>query len=201
MQAVDWIDSDAVEIGAVNTVAVDGERLLAYNTDAAGFLAPLQHAIGDLRDARIAIVGAGGSANAVTWALSKERANVTVFARDESKAANLARRFGVSSNRLSDASFANYDLLVNTTPLGSGREVHSSPVSIDQLDGVSLVYDLVYNPIETLLLKSARSAGCRTLNGLKMLVAQAALQFRLWTGNCAPLDVMQAAAATALSDN
>jgi shikimate dehydrogenase len=161
----------------------------------------LRQHVGDLRDARVAILGAGGAANAVTWALSKERANVTVFARDESKAVNVAMRFGVSFNRLSDASFGNYDLLVNTTPLGSGREVHSSPVSIDQLDGVSLVYDLVYNPIETLLLKSARSAGCRTLNGLQMLVAQAALQFRLWTGNCAPLDVMQAAAATALSDN
>ena len=202
MQAVDWIDSDAVEIGAVNTVVVEGDRLLGYNTDAAGFLGPLQQHLGDIRDAHVAIVGAGGAANAVTWALSKEKANVTVFARDESKAANVATRFGVSSNRLSDASFGNYDLLVNTTPLGSaGEEVLFSPVSIEQLGGVSLVYDLVYNPLETLLLKHARSAGCRTLNGLQMLVAQAALQFRLWTGSCAPVDAMQAAAATALSDN
>ena len=199
MQSVDWIDNDAVAIGAVNTVVVEGDKLLGYNTDAAGFLAPLQQSFGELRDARVAVVGSGGAANAVAWSLCREKANVTIFARDEAKATNLAERFGVSSRKLAGVSFSGYDLLVNTTPLGSsGPESQLSPTSIDQLRGVGLVYDLVYNPIETLLLNQAREAGCQTLNGLQMLVAQAALQFRLWTGKPAPRDVMYTAAANAL---
>lgn len=199
MQVVDWIDSDALDIGAVNTVVATDEKLLGYNTDAAGFLTPLQKCFSDLSDARVAVIGAGGAANAVVWSLCREEADVTVFARDESKAALLAERFGVSTHKVDNSSFSNYDILVNTTPLGSvGSEVHQTPATVDQLNGVRLVYDLVYNPNETLLLRNAHEAGCKTLSGLQMLVAQAALQFRLWTGKAAPVEAMQAAATTAL---
>ena len=200
MQALDSIDHDALEIGAVNTVVVNGDKLLGYNTDAAGFLGPLQKCLGDLRDARVAVIGAGGAANAVAWSLSRAKTNVTVFARDESKASALAARFGVSADKLDGASFSTFDILVNTTPLGThGQDVDSSPASVDQLRHISLVYDLVYNPIETLLLTQAREAGCKTLTGLQMLVAQAILQFQLWTRETAPSEVMEAAALAALT--
>jgi shikimate dehydrogenase len=200
LEMLDWIDSDALDIGAVNTVVVDDKKIRGYNTDAAGFLAPLEQCFGDLTDARVAVIGAGGAANAVVWSLCREEADITVFARDETKAARLAQRFGALAKKLDESSFRNYDLFVNTTPLGSvGPDVHQTPATVDQLVGVSLVYDLVYNPNETLLLKHAREAGCKTLDGLKMLVAQAALQFELWTGKSAPVDVMRAAASNALT--
>jgi 3-dehydroquinate dehydratase/shikimate dehydrogenase len=199
MEILDSIDADALDIGAVNTIVVKDEKLLGYNTDAAGFLTPLQQCIDDLTDARVAVIGAGGAANAVMWSLCREEADITVFARDESKAANLAGRFGASYHKLDGCLFRNFDIVVNTTPLGSvGPLVDQTPANVDQLDGVSLVYDLVYNPNETLLLRNAHEAGCKALSGLQMLVAQAALQFQLWTGVSAPVDLMQAAASAAL---
>jgi 3-dehydroquinate dehydratase / shikimate dehydrogenase len=182
MECLDWIDPDAKEIGAVNTVVVEGDRLLGYNTDAAGFIDPLLKRFTTLRDARVAIIGAGGAARAAIWALQRQNANVTLFARNVPKAQSLADLFGISCVSLNNASFAGFDLVINTTPVGSGAYVDQSPVTRQQLSGSRCVYDLIYNPRETLLLREAREAGCETLGGLEMLVAQAGLQFELWTG-------------------
>ena len=174
MDRLDWIDPDAKEIGAVNTVVVENDQLRGYNTDAAGFIEPLLKRFGSLRDATVAIIGAGGAARAAIWALKRQSANVTLFARDLSKARPLAELFDISCVSLSDCSFHGYDLVVNATP--------QSPVTKRDLTGARCVYDLVYNPLETQLLRSAREAGCETLGGLEMLIAQAARQFELWTG-------------------
>jgi 3-dehydroquinate dehydratase / shikimate dehydrogenase len=182
MECLDWIEPDAKEIGAVNTIVVEDDRLLGYNTDAAGFIDPLLKRFTSLRDARVAVIGAGGAARATLWALKRQAASVTLFARDVTKAHSLAESFGTSCKPLSEASFAGYDLVVNTTPLGSGAHVTESPARQKQLTGSRCVYDLIYNPAETLLLREAREAGCETLGGLEMLVAQARLQFELWTG-------------------
>jgi len=182
MDCLDWIAPDAKEIGAVNTVVIEGDRLLGYNTDAAGFIAPLFKRFETLRDAKVAIIGAGGAARAAIWALQRQHANVTLFARNVTKARALADLFGISCMSLADASFAGYDLVINTTPVGSGAYIDQSPVTREQLSGSRCVYDLIYNPAETLLLREAREAGCETLGGFEMLVAQAGLQFELWTG-------------------
>lgn len=181
MECLDWIDSDAKEIGAVNTVVVEGDRLLGYNTDAAGFIDPLLKRFTTLHDARVAIIGAGGAARAAIWALQRQEARVTLFARNVAKAQALAG-FGIPCVSLTGASFAGYDLVINTTPVGSGAYTGQSPVTRAQLSGSRCVYDLIYNPAETLLLREAHEAGCQTLGGLEMLVAQAGLQFELWTG-------------------
>jgi shikimate 5-dehydrogenase len=131
-----------------------------------------------LRDAKVAVIGAGGAARAAVYALRQQNAVVTVFARDTGKAQSL----GVSCESLSNASFAGYDVLINATPLGSGAHIDQTPVTQEQLGGVRCVYDLIYNPQETRLLREARAAGCETLGGLEMLLAQAKLQFELWTG-------------------
>src|SRR6185503_4631902 len=178
MECLDWIDPTAEEIGAVNTVVVDRDRLLGYNTDAAGFIDPLLVRFGSLRDAKVAVIGAGGAARAAVYALRQENALVTLFARDTAK----AQLLGVSCESLSDASFAGYDLVVNATPLGSGAYIDETPVTREQLNGVRCVYDLIYNPIETRLMREAHAVGCKTLGGLEMLIAQAKLQFELWTG-------------------
>ena len=182
MDCLDWIDSDAKEIGAVNTVVVEGDRLLGYNTDAAGFIDPLLSRFTTLHDGKVAIIGAGGAARAAIWALQRQNANVTLFARNVPKARSLADLFRISCMSLNEASFAGYDLVVNTTPVGSGAYINQSPVTREQLSGSRCVYDLIYNPRETLLLREALEAGCETLGGLEMLVAQAGLQFELWTG-------------------
>ena len=181
MDQLDWIDPQAREIGAVNTIVVEDDRLLGYNTDAAGFIAPLHARLGSLADKQVAIIGAGGAARAAVWALRQERARVTIFARDVTKASTF---FNEPCEMLSSATFDGYDLVVNTTPLGSGEHIDESPVTAEQLAGACYVYDLIYNPMETKLLREARKVGCETLGGFEMLVAQAKCQFELWTGSC-----------------
>ncbi|HEX6717200.1 MAG TPA: shikimate dehydrogenase, partial [Pyrinomonadaceae bacterium] len=181
MDLLDWIDPDAKEIGAVNTVVVENERLLGYNTDAAGLIDPLLHRFESLADRRVAVIGAGGAARAALWALRRQNAIVTLFARDITKAQPLAELFNVRCESLSAASFAGYDLVINATPVGSGAHINESVLTQEQLNGAHCIYDLVYNPAETRLMREAKDAGCETLGGLEMLVAQAQLQFKLWT--------------------
>lgn len=198
LECLDWIEPDAREMGAVNTVVVDGDKLRGFNTDAAGFIEPLIALLGSLAGSRVALIGAGGAARAALWSLRRQQANVTVFAREVSKAHSLGQVFDVSYAPLQAASFAGYDLVINATPLGSGVFIDQTPATADQLNGARCVYDLVYNPFETRLLTEACKAGCTTLRGVEMLVAQARIQFELWTGQAPSLSIMRAAAAAAL---
>ena len=180
MEHLDWIEPAAKEIGAVNTVLVDAYGLSGFNTDAAGFISPLWRKFEALKNLRAAIIGAGGAARAVVWSLQEQKADVTIFARDLSKAQPLAESFAVGCEPLASAKFEDYDLVVNTTPLGSGAHIDQSPVTAEQLYGVRCVYDLIYNPADTRFLYEGRKAGCDTIGGLEMLVAQAQIQFSLW---------------------
>lgn len=198
MQQLDWIDTRAKDIGAVNTVVVEGNRLRGYNTDVDGFIQPLLK-IGLDKKWRVALIGAGGAANAAVWSLKERGVEVVLFVRDIQKAQPLAQRFDVSCELLDKASFQSFDVVINATPLGSsGSKADQSPATAEQLRGVKLVYDLVYNPAETRFMREAKSVGCQTAGGLEMLVAQARLQFKLWTGKEAPEDVIQSAALDAL---
>lgn len=196
---LDWIEPAAKEIGAVNTVVLDGDRLLGYNTDATAFLVTLREAFGEVAGSRVAVIGSGGAARAVTHALRANAAEVTIVARDQAKRSELAGEFECAEQDLSRTSFADFDIVVNTTPLGTvGVFQDESPASRNQLRGARLVYDLVYNPAETKLLREAKAAGCQTAGGLEMLISQAAAQFRLWTGSDAPVSVMKEAARKSL---
>jgi 3-dehydroquinate dehydratase/shikimate dehydrogenase len=199
MGELNWIDAAAREIGAVNTIVVKSDELHGYNTDAIGFIAPLTQRDESIAGLRCAVIGAGGAARAVIWALKQAGADVTVFARDKTKAEFLSKVFGVKYQELSQRGFAGYDLLVNATPLGTrGSREDQTIVTAEQLRGVRLVYDLVYNPSETGLLREAHAAGCETIAGLEMLMAQAVEQFKLWTGQSPNVDVMRAAATRRL---
>ena len=192
---LNWIDAAAREIGAVNTIVVEGDELHGYNTDAIGFIKPLKQRYQSIAGLRCAVIGAGGAARAATWALKQEGADVTVIARDKTKAEFLSKAFGVKYQQLSARSFAGYDLLVNATPLGTrGNAERETPASSEQLRGVRLAYDLVYNPSETRFLSEARTANCEIVRGLEMLVSQAVEQFKLWTGKHPNVDLMRAAA-------
>jgi 3-dehydroquinate dehydratase / shikimate dehydrogenase len=199
MHELDWIDPAAEAIGAVNTIVVMDGGLHGYNTDARGLINPLVQKFGELRGARCAVLGSGGAARAALWALSQEGAELTVFARDTAKAGVLAGKFDAALETLGEVGFDGFDVVINTTPLGTaGGSATQTPATAAQLRGARLAYDLVYNPTETLFLREAREAGCETLGGLSMLIAQAAEQFKLWTGLDGSEGVMCEAAEQAL---
>ena len=199
MEHLDWIDERAREIGAVNTIVIDGEKLRGHNTDVDGFIEPLSSAIELTADFKAAVLGAGGAANAALWSLKNQGVDVVLFARDVQKARSLADKFKVSCESLEGASFEGFDVVVNATPLGSlGARQEQTPATSEQLRNVRLAYDLVYNPSETRFMREAQAAGCQTLGGMEMLVAQARRQFKLWTGRTAPTEVMHAAALRGL---
>jgi 3-dehydroquinate dehydratase/shikimate dehydrogenase len=200
MSHLDWVERRASEIGAVNTVLIEGKRLHGFNTDAEASVRPLEGLV-KLGGARVAVVGAGGAARALLWALGERGARPAIFARNFEAAKELARDFDAQAAALEGASFDGFEVVVNTTPLGTrGVREGETPATAPQLRGARVAYDLVYNPPETRFLLEARAAGCETLGGLQMLVAQAAEQFRLWTGHAAPLEDMQAAAEKQMSD-
>jgi 3-dehydroquinate dehydratase/shikimate dehydrogenase len=198
MQYLDKTDETASKIGAVNTVKIDGGKFYGYNTDAAGFVGPLKKHFGDLKDARVSVVGAGGAARACIYALKQEGAEVSLFARDLNKAKLLSEEFNVELQELRTTNNGrqtfNFDILVNTTPLGTKGEMQDKTVArADQMKNVKLVYDMVYNPTDTLLSSEAKKAGVPAIGGLEMLIAQGAKQFEIWTGETAPIDAMSAA--------
>lgn len=199
MGYLDWIEPSAQEIGAVNTIVVRDGGLRGYNTDAAALLTPLQEKGVSFHQARCAVLGAGGAARCALWGLRQGGAHVTVFARDVEKASAIAEEFGADWQELHGANFDGFDLVINTTPLGMrGPSEDETPALADQLRGALTAYDLVYNPRDTRFLREARAAGCETIGGLAMLIAQASEQFKLWTGKLAPLDVMTEAALRGL---
>ncbi|HJT65665.1 MAG TPA: shikimate dehydrogenase [Pyrinomonadaceae bacterium] len=199
MEWLDWIEPEAQEIGAVNTIVVEGDKLRGYNTDVQGMIEPLRKRVGSLNGLSVAVIGAGGAARAAVWALKKEQARVALFARTRPKVEALGREFDLTFEPVQDASFRDYDVVINTTPVGSAELVGRTIARAEQLGGAKLVYDLIYNPIETEFLKQAREAGCETLGGLEMLATQAELQFQLWTGKSPATSLMYDAGLAALS--
>jgi shikimate dehydrogenase len=204
---LDAVDDKAATIGAVNTIRNEDGRLRGFNTDLAGFLHPLGELGVELDGARAVVVGAGGAARAVAFALAWAGvAELTVAARRAEPAAALASALGghargaVRAIRPSEVT-PGYDLLVNCTSVGM---LHApgegqSPLRGEQIDPGALVYDLVYNPPVTPLLGLAQAAGARTLGGLPMLVHQGAAAFELWTGLKPPIGLMMARAEEALA--
>ncbi len=192
MKYLDEIDETAQKIGAVNTVKIVDGKLLGFNTDAPGFIKPLKRELGGLSGAKAAIIGAGGGARAAIYALQKEGAKVTVFARDSGKAKALAGEFDAALNNLQDADFTDFNIVINATPLGmKGKFEGQTPSTFSQLKGVTVGYDLVYTPEVTPFIQEARTAGVPiVIGGAEMLVAQGAEQFRIWTGNNAPEEIM-----------
>jgi shikimate dehydrogenase len=194
---VDEIYSVARRIGAINTIRVEGQRWVGGNTDAQGFLDPLQARI-NLNGVRAAVLGAGGAARAVAVALASTGASVTLHARDRAKAQTVAALTSAQVGEWPPRP-GTWDLLINTTPVGMVPRVDETPMPKEQLTG-RYVYDLVYNPPITRLLREATEMGCQTFGGLDMLVAQAHEQFQWWTGTRAPAGVMREAALKRLAE-
>ncbi len=184
MQFVDELTPTATAIGAVNTLYRKDGRVMGDNTDATGFLKDLERFMP--MPACVLVLGAGGAARAVVYGLGSKGCSIIVAARRQKKAEELAREFlGVRATGMSDNALAsaNPKLIVNATPAGMLPNVHecSWPEGL-AFPREAAVYDLVYSPPETELVRNARAAGLRATNGLGMLIQQAALAFELWTG-------------------
>ncbi len=208
---LDEMDAQARRIGAVNTIVNRKGRLTGYNTDAPGFLRALREdARFEPSGKRALIVGAGGAARAVAFALADAKAAGIVIAnRNLDRAQALADAVGAGGAKAVAMELqrgwvmgapTGIDLVVNCTTVGmrSADTEGESPLDAAHLRREMLVCDLVYNPAETTLMRAARKLGCRVLGGLPMLVYQGALAFEMWTGKKAPVDVMRRAAEQAL---
>jgi 3-dehydroquinate dehydratase / shikimate dehydrogenase len=188
-------DALARAVGAANTLRRTAVGWEATNTDVQGFLDPLDAVYpGSLKGSRAAVLGAGGAARAVVIALVSRGVDVTIHARREAQAAEVGAACGAGVGEW-PPSAGSWDLLVNCTPLGGPSARNESPLPHGPFTG-RMVYDLTYGETESPLLRDARAAGCLTLDGLPMLVAQAERQFEWWTGKKPPSGVMTNAVRT-----
>ncbi|MBI3264896.1 MAG: type I 3-dehydroquinate dehydratase [Acidobacteria bacterium] len=189
-ERADQVDELSEGVGACNTLRFREGRVEATNTDVAGFLAPLERRGIRLEGLRAALVGAGGASRGVAFALGSRGARVTIHARRPEQARQTATATGASCGPWPPQS-GSWDLLVNATPVGTVPRSEETPF-LGPFEG-AIVYDLVYNPPRSRLLREAAGAGCQTIDGLEMLVAQACLQLEWWTGARAPEAAMRAA--------
>lgn len=198
-EAVDELSPAARAMRAVNCVQRLGDRLIGHNTDGDGFVDSLRADAGtDPAGLRVGVVGAGGAARSIVEALGRAGAEaVVVVNRTAERAAEAARLAGAAGSVGVLADLESCDIVVNATSVGLGTDDLSIPAAA--LRAHHLVADVVYHPLETSLLRAASSAGARTLDGLGMLVHQAARQFTIWTGEQAPVTAMRRAAEAELS--
>ena len=194
---VDEVYSVARRIVAINTIRVIDGRWIGGNTDASGFLEPLQERLA-LKGLRASVLGAGGAARAVTVALASSGCSVTLHARSRPQAEETAMLTSVALGPWPPDP-GSWDLLINCTPVGMYPHVEETPIPAEHLTG-RYVYDLVYNPSITRLLRDASTRGCETIGGLEMLVAQAREQFQWWVGTKPPAGVMREAALKRLAE-
>jgi 3-dehydroquinate dehydratase/shikimate dehydrogenase len=183
------MDPLTAKIGACNTLRTGADgKLYGFNTDVAGVLRPLEKRL-KLKGARVAVLGAGGAARAAVFGLVAQGAEVFVVNRTHDKAVSLARQAKAKSLKHELFAKQKFDVLINSTPCGQNGMKQTLPIAENELNA-NLVFDMVYNPIETPLLKLAHARGAHVISGLEMFVQQGARQFEIWTGKAAPENEM-----------
>jgi 3-dehydroquinate dehydratase/shikimate dehydrogenase len=194
MNALDEIEPAAKRIGAVNTVYLKDGKLVGTNSDLYGATSAIAKAAGgldSLNGASALVIGAGGAARAIVFGLTDAGARVSVTDIFEDKARELASAAGAECAAHADVDVSRYDVIANASPVGMHPKVDATPVDGAKLRAPQIVFDAVYNPRETRLLREARAAGCRVAEGIEMFVGQGAKQFELFTGRAAPLETMK----------
>jgi len=196
---VDSIDPMAEKIGAVNTLVFqEDKKIHGLNTDWIGANRALAEKL-ELRDKRILLLGAGGSARAIGFGLLEAGARLILASRTESKVKALAEKLKCEWIHLDEIETVEADGLINATSVGMKPIENASLVQANSLKNFPIVMDIVYAPLETRLLREAKSAGCEIINGLSMLLYQGVAQFEAWTGQDAPVEVMHAALMKAIT--
>ncbi|MBQ9026517.1 MAG: shikimate dehydrogenase [Methanobrevibacter sp.] len=197
MKYLNEIDEVAKLIGAVNTI--DFKNLKGYNTDGIGAIKAIEE-VTSVKNKNVVVAGAGGASRAISFYLAKYGVDtLTILNRNVEKAQKLSEDVlkselidNVLSGQINDMSLDDADILINTTPVGMHPNVDVDPIaSKDQMHEDLVVFDAVYNPNETVLLKEAIKADAKPVYGIKMLLYQGAESFEIWTGKKAPIDVME----------
>jgi shikimate dehydrogenase len=193
MKFVDKIDETARKIGAVNTVLNKKGKLVGFNTDWLGAVAPIQK-LTSLSGKKALVLGAGGAARAVVFGLLKKGATVKIFNRTKEKAIKLAEEFHCQSTDLSEESeIKDFDIIVNTTSVGMKPLENETPISTKFINDKQIIFDIVYVPSDTKLLKEAKKRGAKIIRGIEMLLHQGTAQFEIYTGRKAPEEAMRRA--------
>ncbi|MCD6210751.1 MAG: shikimate dehydrogenase [Methanophagales archaeon] len=206
-KALAFVEADdiASRIGAINTIDFTSGTPTGYNTDGIGALTVLKERVGEIKGKEVLILGAGGAARAIAFYLDTEGARLTIANRTEDRAAMLASSLhNADFISLSEEELKRHikdaDILINTTSVGMYPRADATLVNAGMMHSRLVVFDIVYNPAETKLLREAKKAGVQTIiEGVKMLVYQGAASFRIWTGMEPPVEVMEAAVRKALS--
>jgi shikimate dehydrogenase len=202
LRYVDKVDTEAAELGSINTVKNEGDELTGFDTDGPGAISAIEQAGTSVRGRTFLMLGAGGAACAIAYALAGRGCSLRLTNRTLPKARNLAKalhaKFGVKteciplSRHALRQSLRQADIILNASSMGmSGR--HNPPIERNWIRKDQWVFDIVYRPTQTKLLRDAASVGARTINGLDLLVNQGARSFTLWTGRKAPINEMRRA--------
>ncbi len=197
-------DGLARKIGAVNTIDFK-EGVKGYNTDGIGARKALEGRGVDIKGKNVLLLGAGGAARAIAFTLVEEGAYVTIANRTPERAFSLAKEIAhagaVSASGLEslDALVKDCDILINSTAIGMFPETSNTLVTADMMRSDQIIFDIVYNPLDTMLLREARKIGAETIDGIMMLVHQGSESFKIWTGKTPPVDVMEKAVREKLS--
>jgi len=195
------VDGAVRGIGAVNTIVFNDNKAFGYNTDVRAAMESLENAVNargkspveaPLARKTALILGAGGVAKAIAFGLKRRKVKVSIAARTRNRAFELAKQFESHLVEWNDRHAEPTDLLINCTPVGMHPNVDETPYESKHLRANTIVFDTVYNPEQTFLIKEARKRGCDTVTGVDMFVRQAAMQFELFTGNPAPEEEMRA---------
>ena len=200
---VDELAESARKAGAINTIEQKDGVLRGHNTDALGGIRALRESYGSLSGAKVVLLGAGGAARALSAELAPMVDELVILNRSVEKAKRLSESLGknISYGSLDEQQvIESADILVNATPVGMSPNTGESPVKTKHLHSGLFVFDIIYNPLKTKLMRDAEEAGARTLCGLWMLVYQGVESFRIWTGIEPSADTMYVAASRALEE-
>jgi shikimate dehydrogenase len=199
MEHLDDIDETARAIGAVNTIVNDNGRLTGHNSDWTGIVASLE-ALTTLKGKKVALLGAGGAAHAAAYGVTNRGAELTVYNRTFEKAQQLAGQFGAIARPLDDAAeIKSMDIVINTTSVGLSPHEDQTPLPKGYMSERQIVFDTIYAPLETRLMREAKQQGAKVIPGTEMLLQQGLAQFKLFTGREAPEAAMRTAVEAVLS--
>ena len=191
MPLLDRIDETAQKIGAVNTVVKEGSAWVGYNTDCSGAISALE-ACTSLQGKNVLILGSGGTAKAIGYGVKEKGGKLTVtYNKNKERGESLSKELDCELAHARDAGMRAIDVLINCSPVGMSPNITESPFLARDFKEGMVVFDSVYNPLETRLLREAKSAGCTVIPGYELFINQAARQFELWTGQSAPINTLR----------
>lgn len=197
---LDGLEEEAKAIGAVNTVFWKGTQLWGTNTDAYGAITALEEQT-QLKDKEVVIFGAGGAARAIAHGLKQKGARLTIYSRKLQEAQKLACPYQATYGMPISYQKNRFDIVINTTPLGMSPNTNETILTANDLSIHQVIFDIVYNPLNTKFIQEAQRAGCKTITGDRMFLLQAIKQFEIWTGEKAPKIYMEKVLVQKLKTN